>query len=58
VAYALVNVVADKNKTYAGLRDTLGRKLNAAQLKDAQKLTGDIAAQGTTRVLDQMLAAK
>ena len=58
VAYALVNVVADKNKTYAGLRDTLARKLNAAQLKDAQKLTGDIAAQGPTRVLDHTLAAK
>jgi hypothetical protein len=58
IAYALANVVADKNKTYAGLRDTLGAKLNAAQLKDAQKLTRDIAQQGTNRVFDHNLAAK
>jgi hypothetical protein len=56
-AYALANVVAAKNKTYAGLRDKLGTQLSAAQLKDAQKLTADIA-QGTTRVFDRNLAAK
>ena len=56
-AYALANVVAGKNKTYAGLRDTLGAKLNAAQIKDAQKLSRDID-QGTTRIFDHSLAAK
>lgn len=57
VAYALVDVVASKNAAYAGQRDVLSKKLSAAQLKEASKLSREISMSSTT-VLDRHLAAK